>query len=205
MSRAQHWPTTRITLLTQIKDVTDEHAWQAFVDLYTPLIHRYCRKRGLQASDAQDVTQEVFSRVSRAINGFDYDVQRGQFRCWLGLITHQQLIRHHSKQQGRVAGLGGGAGDLLCNSQCGEVDAAWIETFNGHIYQAAADRIRDEFDGDTWCVFQQVWESGDQPKEVALRLQRKPEWVYQAKYRVVQRLREEILRLSDDIAICNRE
>lgn len=102
-------------------------------------------------------------------------------------------------------GIGAGTGDELCNSLSGEVDGAWVEAFNAHIYRSAVDRIRREFDDETWRVFERVWEQGQRPKDVARSLQRDPQWVYQAKFKVVQRLKEEIVRLSDDVAIFSRE
>lgn len=71
MKQASQWPTTKVTLLSRLRDTRDEIAWCSFVDLYTPLIYQYCRKHRLQDADARDVVQEVFSRVSRAIRTFE--------------------------------------------------------------------------------------------------------------------------------------
>lgn len=205
MKQANQWPTTRVTLLRQIRDSRDEIAWCSFVDLYTPLIYRYCRRHRLQDADARNVVQEVFSRVSRAIRTFEYDPERGQFRSWLGLVTHQQMLRYVEKENSSVRAIGAGAGDELCNDISGEVDGAWVEAFNAHVYRTALDAIRREFDDETWNVFQQTWEAGRPPGEVARQMQRDPQWVYQAKFRVVRRLKDEIERLSADVAIFGRK
>jgi RNA polymerase sigma-70 factor (ECF subfamily) len=155
----------------------------------------------LQDADANNVLQEVLSRVSRSIRTFEYDPDRGRFRGWLRLITDQQIQKWLNKEQRAGQGLGAGAGDDPCSALSGKVDAEWIEEFNAQVYRTAVGRIRVEFDNETWRVFEQVWESGQSPKDVASLLKREPSWVYQAKFRVVQRLKEEIILLSNDLAV----
>jgi RNA polymerase sigma-70 factor (ECF subfamily) len=201
MVPGQTWPTTRVTLVAKIQNPQDRPAWQHFVDLYGPVILRYCRRRGLQDADAQNVLQEVLSRVSRSIRTFEYDPHRGRFRGWLGLITDQQIQRYVNKEKRIGQGIGAGAGDDLCGEVSGEVDPEWVEEFNASVYRLAIDRIRSEFDDATWEVFTQVWEASQSPKDVAARLRREPSWVYQAKFKVMQRLKEEIVLLSNDAAI----
>src|SRR3954452_17221321 len=80
-------PSTKGSLLARLRRGADAASWRLFVDLYTPLIYRFCRRRDLQDADAQDVTQKVMARVYRAISKFTYDAKRGHFRNWLGVIT----------------------------------------------------------------------------------------------------------------------
>ncbi|MBM4004703.1 MAG: hypothetical protein FJ295_15700 [Planctomycetes bacterium] len=53
----------------------------------------------MQYADAQDVTQNILAAVSRAMRTFDYDINRGRFRGWLGLIANQQLNRFQVIEQ----------------------------------------------------------------------------------------------------------
>jgi RNA polymerase sigma-70 factor (ECF subfamily) len=56
--------------------------WEEFVALYGPLILAWGRRDfGLQASDADNLCQEVLLRVWRGIGSFD--PARGRFRAWL--------------------------------------------------------------------------------------------------------------------------
>jgi hypothetical protein len=48
---------TRASLLIRIRDPKDRLAWGEFVRVYAPLIHAYGQRRGLQDSDAADLTQ----------------------------------------------------------------------------------------------------------------------------------------------------
>ena len=55
-------PATRQSLLVRLRDPKDGQAWAEFVAIYSPLIDRLARAKGLQAADAADLAQEVFAR-----------------------------------------------------------------------------------------------------------------------------------------------
>ena len=60
------------TLLERIKANRPE-AWRRLVDLYGPVIYRWCRLAGVPKDDAADVVQEVFAAVTKHIGGFHRD------------------------------------------------------------------------------------------------------------------------------------
>lgn len=198
--RPSKTPSTRVTLLVRLKRAEDAEAWRTFVDLYTPLVYRYCRTRGLQDADARDVTQQVLASVHRAIESFEYDPQRGRFHNWLGTITQHEVSRHQQKDRRPGKGLGGGQGDSVAAQQDGPVDAAWLEEFNAHVFTAALDRIRPQFDDATWQAFDSTWMNDVKPRETAQRLGKTTAWIYKARFRVLQRLKSEIEFLTSDAA-----
>ncbi len=97
MGNSSAAPSTSESLLIRLRDAQDTLAWELFVELYTPLVYRYCRRRGLQDSDAQDVTQDVLVRFSRAVRSFQYDPSKGHFRSWLGTMTHHIISLQQTK------------------------------------------------------------------------------------------------------------
>ena len=78
--------TTRPSLLARVRDLDDHHAWVEFESRYRDLILGYCRRRGLQRSDAEDVRQMVMLNLAQASSrNFEYQPQRsGRFRDYIG-------------------------------------------------------------------------------------------------------------------------
>lgn len=198
MTRAAQPPSTSSSLLVQLRDAGDVAAWRTFVDLYTPLVYGYVRRRGLQDADAQDVVQQVFTQVSQAIRSFDYDPARGRFRNWLGVLTGRAIGRHVRIAARPGQGPGLGADEASLNALEGEVAPDWIDEFNAQVCRMALERILPEFDPLVWQAFEMTWISEQDPQEVADAVQRPVGWVYKAKFKVLQRLKDEVQFLCED-------
>lgn len=203
MNGGSDWPSTSVTLLHRLRGSAGGPEWDTFVDLYSPLLYRFCRRRGLQEADARDVAQNVFLAVRRGMETFEYDPERGRFRGWLGTIAAREIIRHQQRSQKGGQATGGGA-DLPAPSTP-ENDAVWIAEFNSHVFHTALETIRPEFSDEIWQVFEAVWIQDRPSREVAQEMNRKPEWVYRAKYNVLQRLKAEVQYLTADIAAFSKE
>jgi RNA polymerase sigma-70 factor (ECF subfamily) len=192
---------TRPSLLIRIRDARDESAWSVFVDVYAPIVYRYCRRRGLQDSDAADVSQEVLAQVARSIRNFEYQPERGRFRDWLGMVTHSKLADHF--RAGKRAGQGtntaiDAAGEP---SDHGESGSEWAAAFNAHLLRVALDRIQPGFEPQTWRAFDLVWLQGRKASEAASSLNVPVDAIYVAKSRVLKRLREEVVALAEDLPL----
>ena len=74
---------TRFSLLVRLRNAGDGRAWGEFVEIYTPVVYGFARKRGLQDADVSDVTQDVFRTVFRSISKFQCSREKGSFRAWL--------------------------------------------------------------------------------------------------------------------------
>ena len=201
--REQLSSSTNESLLIRVRDAQDHGAWRMFIDLYMPLVHRYCLRLGLQQADAHDATQEVFVLVSRAIRRFEYDPAKGRFRGWLGKLAWQ-TIRRQQKRDNRPDRAIGEAGDESAFEHLeGEVDPAWIEEFNARICQTALERIRPDFDVDCWRAFEMTWMENRSAEEAAQALGRPRSWIYLNKFRVLKRLKEEVQFLAADVPLFN--
>ena len=73
--------------------ITDEAAaypaWLA--EVYGPVIRGYCRLRGLQDADADDVGQEVLAQVARSIGSFEYEPGPAGAPQRSGWMTYEDL------------------------------------------------------------------------------------------------------------------
>ena len=181
-------------MLLRIRDHHDDGAWDVFCDVYSPLLYDYCRKRGLQASDAADVVQETLLRIAKGIVKFEYDQSKGRFRDWLYTILHNEIRRMLGRKKPPQ--------ELksIDNDAVGQ-DGSWNEHFYEHILKSALERIRPRFETDTWEAFTNVWLKNQAADEVAKLMERSIDFVYLSKSRVLKRLRLEIEELADDAGL----
>jgi RNA polymerase sigma factor (sigma-70 family) len=187
---------TRPSLLGRLRNPADAEAWRTFVDLYTPLVYRYCRRRGFQEADAADVAQEVMTQVMRSIGGFTYDPKVGRFRDWLGAVVRTHVGRFHRKRERQP--VAAEDGELNGVPDPG-ADSEWIGSFREQMTAAALDRIRGEFSTSHWTAFERTWRDGAPAAAVALELGLTATAVYVAKSRVLVRLRDEIAHLAEEL------
>jgi RNA polymerase sigma-70 factor (ECF subfamily) len=183
---------TRASLLVRLRD-RHEIAWHEFLSLYTPVIYSYCLRRGLQASDAEDITQEVLLEVARCIRSFEYQPQRGRFRDWLNTITWRRLARFWNQQRHSPEA-------LLTEDLQSSPDPVWTESFHAVVLQQALQNIQPGFTSSTWQLFLANWQQGLPAKDVARQFGVPIEMVYHAKSRGLKQLEAEVIRLSDDCA-----
>lgn len=183
----------------RVRNARDEQAWGIFVEIYGPLIYGYCRRQRLSEADAADVSQEVLTRLAKAIHGFEYQADKGGFRKWLGTITHNELARFYTKRRRLAERHAVSQEPWEADSLPAQSD--WSEHFQSSLLQVALARIEAEFDGIAWAAFKRVWIEDVPAKEVADQFAIAIEKIYVAKSRILKRLREEILVLSEDLPV----
>lgn len=69
-----------------------EGAWEQFCEIYSPLIARWCLRKGLPVEDAKEIVQQVHFLVFRNVDEFTYSRPGATFRGWLFRITHNQAV-----------------------------------------------------------------------------------------------------------------
>lgn len=193
------FPTTRASLIAGIGASNNEQAWTDFVDLYRPVIYRLAQTRGLQDSDAEDVTQEMLIKVSNMASSWKSD-RSGSFRGWL-VVTLRNLVIQRFGRKGIIAKAIEPVGD----QNCGQLDnlqdsrpgiAEFIENeAQLEAFRVAEKRVRRDFSEMTWQAFWQTWIAQKPIEEVANVLGVTPGAIYVARSRVMRRLRDEVSRL----------
>ena len=98
--------TTSISLLERACGDSGAESWTRLAGIYTPLLRAWIHKYQLQASDADDLLQEILMTVSRELPEFQHSGRTGAFRKWLrGILVHRlQNFWRHSKRTRVVAG-----------------------------------------------------------------------------------------------------
>lgn len=70
----------------------DAAAWQQLVKTQHRRIYGLCFRFTSSATDAEDLTQEVFLKLYRNLGSFD--VQKGSFQTWITTLTRNLLVDH---------------------------------------------------------------------------------------------------------------
>jgi RNA polymerase sigma factor (sigma-70 family) len=194
-------PATRHSLLIRLRDVADERAWEEFVDIYGPFIRASARRRGLQAADAEDLAQDVFRVVASAIERGDYDAGRGKFRAWLFRIARNLAI-NALIARGRHPRGTGDTGMLRWLEErplpSADDSSEFEAEYRRRILAWAAERVKGEFSPVAWQAFWATGVEGRPAVEVAAVLGINVGSVYNAKSRVMARLRLEIERVEGE-------
>lgn len=176
-------------------------AWERLVQLYSPLVWRWCQAERLQRADIEDVGQEIFQAVWRSIETFHRERPTDTFRGWLRVITRNKIVDFYRRRQATETPVGGS--DALTLAQ-EVVDSAPVdpdtETDNAEVsllHRRAVGLIRAEFQEKTWLAFQALAVEDRSPREVAVELGMSVGAVYSAKSRVLKRLHDEFADLLD--------
>ena len=70
----------------------DQQAWQQLVVAQHRRIYAICYRFTGSASDAEDLTQDVFLKLYRNLASFD--IQKGNFQTWITTLTRNLLVDH---------------------------------------------------------------------------------------------------------------
>ena len=191
-------PTTRVTLLTQLRrDPSDQAGWDEFVERYGRHIYRWCRRWKLQDADAEDVTQNILLRLSQKMRAFAYDPSRS-FRGWLKTVAHHAWRDFEGgRRHPQPAGGDSQVQELMLTLEAREdLIQKLQEAFDHELLEAAKVRVRLRVAPHTWEAFRLVALEDLSVAEVAATVRMQVAMVYVAKSKVQKMLREEIQKLE---------
>lgn len=188
---------TRSSLLSRLRDTSDAASWREFEGQYRDLVIGFCRARGVQFADAEDVAQVVFASLARSLPGFVYSRDRGRFRDYLFRCVRRAIARRDCP---------GNAPKLLVTD---ELDATappvepaeaalWEREWMSHHYRQAVSSLRA---GGTETQSLEVFErslAGATPRQIATELEMDVEAVYKARQRVRARVEALIARQVEE-------
>jgi RNA polymerase sigma-70 factor (ECF subfamily) len=182
-----HPSATQPSLLSRVRDPADQAAWRDFESKYRDLVLRYCRRRGLQATDAEDILQATLLKLMRSLPGFVYDPSRGRFRDYLYRVVRNAITDLAARQAGRPHAVDT---DVLA-AAAGEqtTDQQWEEEWTDHHYRQAIATVRTTFDAKSVAIFERLL-AGDPAEGVAASFDMNVMAVHKVKQRVKDRLRE---------------
>ena len=185
---------TSLTLMDLLRQSPkDAGAWDRFVRLYRPKIYGWCRARGLQEADAEDVAQDVIAILTQKMASFRYDPSR-RFHAWLKTITYHAL-------SDLLAGRYRAVGDrpiapLETIEDRADLERRIDELFDRELLELAIERVCQRVAAPTWDAFRLTTFEGRSGAEASRLLGITVASVFVSKHRVQKMLREEIARLG---------
>ena len=189
---------TSPTLLGRLrKSPNDAIAWAEFVDRYGVVVYRWCCKWGLQASDAEDVTQNVLLDLGRQMQAFEYRSE-GRFRGFLRTIAHRAWCDFLTSRRKQPMGSGDSmVAELLSSVPAGDELVASLDAeCERELMQHAQELVRLRIDQQTWNAFYLTAIEGQSGSAVASQLMMPIASVYQSKSRVLKLLKDQIEKLD---------
>ncbi len=187
---------TSASLLVRVQRFEPD-SWRRLVDLYGPIVYRWCRRWGVPAADAEDLVQDVFRRVAGGIGKFSESPQGG-FRGWLWRIARN--VTHDFFQRYIPSAKAGGGTDLHLQLQeipAEQDSSSGLVDDRSRVLHAALQTVRGDFQPQTWDIFWRSAIGGEETADIAAHYAMTPRAVRQAKHRVLQRLREEFAGLLE--------
>jgi len=191
-------PETRDSLIVQIQDPTNREAWDAFTQLYRPIVYRLARSRGLQDADAEDLAQQVLMSVSRAIPDWQRNPD-SRFRHWLNRIARNAIL--NALTRGRKISIVGGTDFLKTMNnlphRSTELESQIEYEYQRQLYRRAAEIVRDSVNEGTWLAFLYTVVEGESTESVAARLGKTIGNVHAARSRLMRRLQTVVRNLME--------
>lgn len=187
------WITTT-TILHDLRDYSNQSAWERLAARFRRPIVRFAREMGLSASDADDVAQETLLAFAEAFRRDGYDPQRGRLSKWLFGIAFRQALaarrkRNRAEHDGESA--------LQHVSDENSATLAWDREWEQAMLGECLERVRGEFESATYAAFALTVIEGAEAADAARQLNVPLKSVYNAKHRVLKRIRELRAELED--------
>ena len=180
----------------------DPVAWERLIQIYTPLVMRWCHQFGCDTHTCEDIAQETFLAASRGIGGLRPDGATGTFRRWLWQIAKNKLIDIRRRYPTSMSPPGGStaafrllqiedAGPSVEFESLPDSDPSSPDMLKELILKAL-ELVRVEFHESTWRLFWRTAIDGLPTDLVAKEQGTTPAAVRQAKSRIMRRLRYEL-------------
>lgn len=161
---------TSISLLDRARAGSESESWSNLAAIYSPLLRGWLRRFEVQASDADDLVQEVLLTVSRELPAFQHSGRVGAFRKWLRQILVNR-VRAHWREQNRGA-IATGRSSVLAELHALEDDVSplsriWEVEHDQHVLARLLDLVRPRFQPQTWEAFRRQVIDGEPADSVA--------------------------------------
>lgn len=177
--------TTTLTHLRRLGDFADREAWERVEGHFRAPIQRFARQLGVPGDDAADVAQETLLALARSIRDGAFDPGRGSLSRWIfGIAYRQSLAALRRRRDLQASSVLMGIADEQSAS------SSWDVEWERAMLERCEEEARAHFEPATFDAYRLVVHEGCAPSEAAARLGVEIKSVYNAKHRVLARIRE---------------
>lgn len=192
--------TTQLSLIARLSDPHDDESWREFASIYQPAIVRALKLKGLQHVDAEDTAQQILVSIAKTLAKRPHDPDRARFRTWLDRVIRNAAINALKRTEKNRASGGTDAHLALQRVPDASAEEQSLNTeLRRQIFHVAAEKIRDQFEPDTWDAFWRTSVLGETIDEVAKDLGKQRGTIYAARSRVMAKFRREVERLEKNL------
>ena len=193
-------PTTQVSLILRLRDASDADAWEQFVSLYHPLIWSVAKRLRMSDADAHDACQDTLLRLSQVVHQWSPSGSNSNFRGWLFRVARNYMLRQFEKDNKRTVSAVDQAGEQFLDQlaeDSTEGESEFQLELRRQLFAIAIDAVKPTVKPLYWEAFRLSYIENLKVKETAERLETDVNSVYVARHRVLNRIRNEINKMSE--------
>jgi RNA polymerase sigma-70 factor (ECF subfamily) len=192
---------TRETLIGRVRNQYDDQSWAEFESVYRDYIFAIIRKLNISQSDAEDLAQQVLVKVWKTLPTLEI-APAGRFRNWLSTVTKNCVIDFTRKRKREAELMQDAASEkeiaYLSKIRVSDAERISEAVWRKHLTKLALSNIEPLFSGKAMEVFHLTLE-GVEDQKIADKLGLKINSVYRLRFRVKDKLIQEIMRLRREL------
>jgi RNA polymerase sigma-70 factor (ECF subfamily) len=151
-----------------------------------------------QTQEIEDLCQQVFLSVARAVESWEVQQDGPRFRNWLGRVTRNAILNALTRAKPDRATGASSVQDLLLDiPDGGDMSSALLDESRIEAFRWAARQVQTEFSASTWTMFHETTTGGRSIADVAKTMGSSSGAVYVARCRVMQRVKDKVNEVSD--------
>jgi RNA polymerase sigma factor (sigma-70 family) len=192
------WITTT-TILHELRDYGNRSAWESFSARFRRPIVSFVKGMGLSDIDAEDVAQETLIAFAEGYRRGQYDRTKGRLSRWLFGIAYRQALsgrRAGARQAGRD-GYAVADTTFWAGVSDHHAEVSWDQAWEQALLEQCLDRVRAEVEPVTFRAFELVVRGERSATQAADELNVPIKVVYNAKHRILKRVRELRVELEE--------
>lgn len=177
----------------------DEASWQRLVAACRPRIAGWLSRQRVPPQEAEDLSQDVLATLVQRLPGFGDSARPGGFFAWLRTVTQNRARLYWRQGRYRVSSPGGDGFHHLLDglpAPAGSAGRVWDADDDRQVLRHLLSGLKGEFEPQTLRAFRRLAFDKASGKEVAAELGLTVTAVYNAKMRILERLRRDVADLG---------